>query len=208
MDQECDQGDAVGQHRQQVDAEEQPVQCRSPHAASPGPPSSSAPSRFQEVPDRGYLQQPAHRQRGLPRRRGRAASCPSGSSKSRVRPDGCSGFPMSRRRTEHWQLREAQQARVNTGLYTSKASDIFTVYDFRPKGNGENLTSLKIPPSSPEANKESQCSWKTTVCPSSSVTASHPSPGQQDREFDVYPSCTHFFLTQGISSHLSIQVII
>lgn len=71
---ERDQGDSVGQHRQQVDAEQQPVEHTAHMQPVPGHLSALLPF-LQEVPDGGQLlQQPVHRQGGLPRRRGWAAS--------------------------------------------------------------------------------------------------------------------------------------
>lgn len=71
---EHDQSDSVGQHRQQVDAKQQPVQ----HGAhtQPVPGHLSALLLFlQEVPHGGQLlQQPVHRQGRLPRWWGWAAS--------------------------------------------------------------------------------------------------------------------------------------
>lgn len=75
---ERDQGDAVGQHRQQVDAEEQPVQHGAHMQPVPGHLSALI-SLLQEVPDGGQLlQQPTRSQGGLPRRWRRAASAPWG----------------------------------------------------------------------------------------------------------------------------------
>lgn len=136
MDQSVTRWRAVGQHRQQSRYLEERGQPRSPTHSQSGPPLGSlAFSRKCRIEVGSAAARTAVRP---PRRRGGGCLCTLGVfSKSGVRPDGCSGFPCHRRRTRALARRGPAGSCEHWPLHASKASDIYTVYDFRPKGYGE-----------------------------------------------------------------------